>query len=66
MIDRGMSIKDIVEKYPETASLFEEYGLGCAGCQAALFENLEQGAKVHGVSVDALIEDLNLVISKGR
>jgi hybrid cluster-associated redox disulfide protein len=66
MIDKDMSIKDIVEKYPETMSLFEERGLGCAGCRAALFENLEQGAKVHGLSVDVLVEDLNLLISRGQ
>jgi hybrid cluster-associated redox disulfide protein len=66
MIDKEMSIKDIVEKYPQTVSLFQQYGLGCAGCQAALFENLEQGARVHGVSVDALIKDLKMLISEGR
>jgi len=59
-----MSIEEVVKKYPETISVFEEYGLGCVGCQAALFENIEQGAEVHGIDVEALITDLNKVAKK--
>lgn len=65
MIHKLMSIEEVVKKYPETISVFEEYGLGCAGCQAALFENIEQGAEVHGIDVEALIADLNKVARKG-
>ncbi len=65
MIHKNMSIEDIVTKYPETILIFEKYGLGCVGCQAALFENIEQGAEVHGIDVDTLIKDLNNAIPKG-
>jgi hybrid cluster-associated redox disulfide protein len=65
MIHKNMSIEDIVKKYPETILIFEKYGLGCVGCQAALFENIEQGAEVHGIDVDTLIKDLNNAIPKG-
>jgi hybrid cluster-associated redox disulfide protein len=59
MIDREMSIEEVVKKHPEARSILERHGLACAGCQAALFESIEQGAKVHGADVDALIADLN-------
>ena len=59
MISKQMTIEEVVQKYPETCATFERYGLGCVGCQAALFENIEQGAKVHGIDVNALITDLN-------
>jgi hybrid cluster-associated redox disulfide protein len=59
MIDQKMSVEEIVRKYPETLTTFERHGLGCWGCEAALFENIEQGAKVHGVDVEVLIRDLN-------
>jgi hybrid cluster-associated redox disulfide protein len=65
MINRKMSIEEIVRKYPETVATFERYGLGCVGCQAALFENVEQGAEVHGIDVEALVRDLNKEIKKG-
>jgi hybrid cluster-associated redox disulfide protein len=38
--------------------------LGCLGCQAALFESIEQGAEVHGVDADALIADLNKEVKR--
>jgi hybrid cluster-associated redox disulfide protein len=64
MIEKQMAIEEVVQKYPETRVIFERYGLGCVGCQAALFENIEQGAKVHGIDVDALVADLNERIGK--
>lgn len=59
-----MTIDEIVKKYPETRDTFERHGLGCVGCGAALFENVEQGAEVHGVDVNALIADLNRQVHK--
>jgi hybrid cluster-associated redox disulfide protein len=64
MINRKMSIEDVVKKHPETRLTFERHGLGCVGCQAALFESIEQGAEVHGIDVDILIEDLNKEIGQ--
>jgi hybrid cluster-associated redox disulfide protein len=59
MINRRMSIQEVVKKHPETVAVFERHGLGCVGCQAALFESIEQGAEVHGVDTNALVTDLN-------
>jgi hybrid cluster-associated redox disulfide protein len=36
-----------------------DHGMGCVGCAAAHFENIEQGASAHGIDVDSLIDDLN-------
>jgi len=66
MINRKMSIEEVVRNYPETIGTFERHGLGCLGCQAALFENIEQGAEIHGIDVEALIKDLNKEIKKGQ
>jgi hybrid cluster-associated redox disulfide protein len=66
MINRRMSIEEVVKKHPETIATFERHGLGCLGCQAALFESIEQGAEVHGVDVEALVQDLNTEISRAR
>jgi len=60
-ITKEMTIEDIVSKYPETIKVFMQAGLGCLGCSAARFENIEQGAMVHGIDVDQLIADLNRV-----
>lgn len=64
MITKDMSITEIVTKFPETVEVFSNYGMGCLGCMAARFENLEQGALAHGIDVDALVKDLNAKIKK--
>ena len=53
LITKDMPISDTVRKYPQTAPVFMEFGMGCLGCAAAHFENIEQGAVVHGIDVDA-------------
>lgn len=63
-ITKDMSIREIVEKYPETIEVFAKHGLHCIGCVIAQFENLEQGAMAHGININSLVEDLNKAIKK--
>ncbi|MHB8110226.1 MAG: DUF1858 domain-containing protein [Syntrophorhabdaceae bacterium] len=65
MIDPKMSIREVLIKYPNSSKVFEEFGLGCAGCEAALFENIEQGAQVHGVDINSLLDGLSKMIGEG-
>lgn len=62
-ITKEMGLIEIVQQYPQTIEVFQRYGLGCIGCAAARFENLEAGAKVHGIDPEKMVEDLNAVIS---
>ncbi len=59
VITKDMSIIEVVQQYPATVEVFRRYGMGCFGCAAARFENIEQGANAHGIDVDALVADLN-------
>lgn len=61
-INEKMSIIEVVQKYPQTVDVFRNYGMGCLGCSAARFENIEQGAAAHGIDIKALIADLNKLI----
>jgi hybrid cluster-associated redox disulfide protein len=61
-IDRKMKIEDVVQTYPETVSVFSRYGVACLGCSAASYDNIEVGARVHGIDVDQLLADLNATI----
>ena len=63
-ITKDMGLLEIVQNYPETLEIFQKYGLGCIGCAAARFENLEAGAKVHGIDPDKMVEDLNAAIAE--
>ena len=61
-ITKDMSIMEVVQKYPDTVEVFMNSGMGCLGCAAAHFENIEQGAMAHGIDVDQLVKDLNTVV----
>ena len=61
-ITKDMSILEVVQKYPDTVDVFVNAVMGCLGCAAAHFENIEQGAMAHGIDVDQLVKDLNTVV----
>ncbi len=61
-VTKDMSIIDIVQRYPESLEVFARYGMGCIGCAAAKFENLEAGAKVHGFDPDEMVAEINALI----
>nr|WP_231034976.1 DUF1858 domain-containing protein [Pectinatus frisingensis] len=60
-ITKDMSIMEVVQKYPETVDVFAMSGMGCIGCAAAHFENIEQGAMAHGIDIEKLMANLNEV-----
>ncbi|MCZ7357351.1 MAG: DUF1858 domain-containing protein [Candidatus Methanoperedens sp.] len=62
-ITKDTTIEDVVSQYPETMMVFMRHGLHCVGCHVSAFESIEDGASAHGINVDALVEDLNKVIS---
>lgn len=63
-VTKEMSIIDIVQKYPQSLEVFAKYGMGCIGCAAARFENLEAGAKVHGFDPDEMVAEINALIEE--
>ena len=63
-VTKDMSIIDIVQQHPESLEIFAKYGMGCIGCAAAKFENLEAGAKVHGFDADQMVADINELIGE--
>ena len=63
-ITKDMSIMEVVQKYPDTVPVFMTSGMGCIGCAAAHFENIEQGAGAHGIDIDELIKNLNAVVEQ--
>lgn len=65
-VDRQTNIAEIVFDYPKVAEVMLAYGLHCVGCFASQFDNIEQGAQIHGMDadeVDEMIAEINLVLS---
>ena len=63
-VTKEMNILEIAQNHPESIEIFQKYGLGCLGCAAARFENLEAGAKVHGFDPDEMVAQINALIGE--
>ena len=62
-VTKDMNIMDIIQVDEGCADIFMEAGMGCLGCAAAHFENLEQACAVHGIDADALETKLNAYLA---
>ena len=63
-ITEDMNIREVLDKYPETVSVFAKYNMGCIGCIAASFEKISDIAAVHGVDVKIFVKELNAAVQK--
>jgi len=63
MIDKEMKIEDVLRRYPKTIPVFDRFGIDCAQCQLSEYENLEHGAKVHGIDLPTLLRELNKALT---
>jgi uncharacterized protein involved in response to NO len=52
-------LPDVVARYPSTRSVFDHYGLKGCGGPLGPYEQVGWFAKLHGVSIDALLTELN-------
>ena len=59
MIRKDMKIEDVLRKFPQTIPVFRRFGIDCAQCQLSEYEDLEHGAKVHGIDLESLLRGLN-------
>ncbi|MGF6906932.1 DUF1858 domain-containing protein [Fusobacterium sp. PH5-44] len=64
MITKDTNILEAAQKYPEITQVFRNHGLGCLGCMMAAGETLGEGLAAHGLDVDAIINEINLIIDK--
>lgn len=55
----NMSIGEVVRMHPDAARVLMSFGMGCITCPGAQMETLEEGAAVHGLDVNEMIEALN-------
>jgi len=58
-ITKDTMIADVLEMCPRAPEIFRQFGMGCFACLAAAAETVEQGALMHDLDVDCLVEALN-------
>jgi hybrid cluster-associated redox disulfide protein len=60
---KDMSIMEALQADPRAREVFTAYGMGCIGCMGVSMESIEDGAKMHGIDPNAVLEDLNKLVS---
>ena len=64
MVDKKMTIREVLAMDPGTAQIMMSFGLHCLGCPHATAESLEEAGMVHGINVDELVHQLNEFIAE--
>ncbi len=59
MVDKQMSIGQVLKLDRGTAPIFMQFGMHCLGCPHATAESLEMACAAHGADADELVEKLN-------
>lgn len=62
-VTKDSNIMEVINDYPETVSVLQKHGIGCIGCMLASAETLEQGLSAHGLDVEAIVTEMNGVIT---
>ena len=57
-ITKEMTIGEILRTKPEIAPVLMNAGMHCLGCPASQGESLEEAAMVHGMDIDALMQEI--------
>lgn len=60
-ITKDSIVRDIIEAYPDTIPTLQAMGMGCLGCPSSTGEPLWQAANIHGMDIDKLVDQLELI-----
>ena len=61
-VNKDMLIGDILRIDAGLAPILQRSGMHCVGCPSAQGETLFEAAQVHGMEIDALVEEMNLFL----
>ncbi len=67
LVTKGMTIGDVVAKYPACIEVLQSAGVHCVGCHVSYHETLEQGFQGHGMpdeQIDEVIANINKAIEE--
>ena len=59
MVDKKMSIGQVLSMDRGTAAIMMQFGMHCLGCPHATMESLEGACAAHGTDVNELVKLLN-------
>ena len=64
MVNKEMSIGEVLTINHGTVPIFMAYGMHCLGCPHATAESIKDACMAHGVDADRLVDALNEFLAK--
>ena len=64
MITVDTPIIEAFRSHPLAREVFAKHGMGCVSCMGCVTETIANGAKMHDMDVEALLRELNLLITQ--
>ena len=59
MINKDMTIGEVIRIKDNAPQILMSFGMGCVGCPSSQAETLEEAARIHGLDLDSLLISLN-------
>ena len=59
MLNKDMTIGEVIRMREGAAEILMSFGMGCVGCPSAQAETLAEAALVHGLDIEKLLTALN-------
>lgn len=63
-VHKDMLMGQLVRMDPVIIEVLMREGMHCIGCPSSQMESLEQACMVHGLDVDEVVEDINMVLEQ--
>ena len=60
--DAQTLVKDLLESYPQVATVFLRHGMSCVGCDMSKFETLADAASTYGLSLPEFLQERTAVM----
>jgi hybrid cluster-associated redox disulfide protein len=59
VVNKDMTIAEVLQLNKGTALVLMNAGMHCVGCPSSSGETLEEASMVHGIEVDVLVNEIN-------
>lgn len=63
IINKDTSLLELLQKVPRAKDVLERHGMACTGCMGSAVETIEEGAKMHGIDISSLLQELNELLA---
>lgn len=63
MLNSDMTVAEVLEIWPDTVSVFQEFKTACVGCVMAPFDTMVDVARIYELELSDLMAALNQIVS---